>query len=140
MATIASVGDAHFYGQIRAGNAEAVVMARVHHHVGGSRRVTGHAIHALGIDRVEMVLRRLVFRRQVALQTDFATRRAQLATVRVRGSRRNSPSRLHLALQERTMIEHFILHLAVGVVEVRRQQRQTVGIQQRLARNVILPE
>ena len=140
MTAIAGVGDAHFYGQIRAGNAETVIMARVHHHIGGGRCVTGHAIHALGADRVEMVLRRLVFCRQVALQTDLAARRTQLATVRFVAVAATHPFHLHFALQERTVIEHFVLHLAVGVVEVRRQQRQTVSVQQRLAKNVILPK
>ena len=93
-------------------------MARVHHHVGGSRRVTGHAIHALASIEWKWCCGDSYF------AAKWHCKQTLLPVARnwplwVRGSRRNSPPRLHLALQERTMIEHFILHLAVGVVEVR---------------------
>ena len=44
----AGVGDAQRHRQVRAGNAEAVIVARVHDHVGRGGRVAGDAVRALG--------------------------------------------------------------------------------------------
>ena len=140
MAAIAGVGDPQLHRQVRAGNAEAVIVARVHHHVGRGGRVAGHAVGARGTRRVKMVPRRFVFRRQVALQADFVPGGAQLAAVGFVAVAATHPLRVHPALQKGAVVEHLVLHLPVGVVEIGRQQRQPVGVRQRLAEHVIFPE
>ena len=136
----AGIGDPQFHRQIRAGNAEAVVVARVHHHVGRGRGMAGHAVRARGTRWVKMVLRRFVFRREVTLQANLTAGGAQLAAVRIVAVAATDSLRLHFALQEGAVIEHLILHLPVGIVEIGGQQRQPVGVQQRLAEPVVFPE
>jgi len=117
VAIVASVGSAEFRRQVRARNAQTVIVPRIDNHVYARRHVTRCAGDC-GIRHVMVAVPcGGVFVGRVALQTDAVTGYFQLIAVRVVAIAAGDAGRKHFALLERAVIVDFILHLPIGVKE-----------------------
>ena len=135
---IASVRRAEFYGQIRPGHAQTVIVPWIDDHVGGGRHVAGHTRSAGAGGRVMMVRRRVVFAWQMAGGAEGIALRAQLSAVRVMAVAASNTARVHLALEERAPIVNLAALLSVAVVKGRGEERRTIMVKERFARLVAL--
>src|SRR5215510_3045125 len=98
MALVAGVGGAQRDRAVGPWDAQAVVVARVNHHIRGRRHVARRARGALGPGLVVVVLRRVVFDREVALGAHRVARRLELLGVGVMAVAAGHALREHLAL------------------------------------------
>src|SRR5689334_6905515 len=77
-----------------------------------------------------VMARSRVFVGRVALQADPLPRRAQSGGVRLVAIAAGDAGGEHPALLERAVIVDLVLHLAVGMVEAAREQRDDMGVGQ----------
>ncbi len=140
VAVVAGVGRAERRREVRARNAEAVVVPDVHHHVGARRHVAGNA----GRRRIDAFVVAMgdgrVFLRRVALRADLCARRAKLCAVRLVAVAAGHAGREHAALLERAVIVDLVAHLTVGDIEPARQRRHHMGVGQRAPRHPVFGE
>ena len=114
-------------------DAHRVVVPWVDHHVGRRRHVARRARRAGRAGLVPVMGGRVEARRRVALRAHRVARHAQLLAVRVVAVGAGDALRVHAALQERAVVVDLVAHLPVGVVEIRLEQRDTIGVAERRA-------
>ena len=136
----ARVRHAELHREIRPRDADAVIVARVDHHVGGGRHVAPDAIDAARPCRVEVMLRRLVRLARMAAETDLAPWCAELAAVRVVAVRARHATVEHLRLQKGAVLVDLVADLPVRVVEPILEQRDSMGVTERPAVAVVVGE
>ena len=140
VAAIAGVGRAQGNAAIGARNAQAVVVARVHAHVGGGGHVAGRALRTGAVGRVVVVLRCVEAATLVATHAHRVAGGAQLAAVRLMAVTAGDACRVHAALQERRVVVDLVAHLPVHVVQPRLQQGGPEGIEQGVPGAVLVAE
>ena len=107
----------NFVREVRAGNAEAVIVPLVDHHEGALGHMAGHASERR-VDPSVMVVRGLgVSRRRDIAGRRCRLRMSQLGAVRIVAVAAGHAGREHLALLERAVIVDLVEHLPVGVIE-----------------------
>ncbi len=120
--------------EIRAWNAEAVVVPGIDDHVRLGRHVTRDALAAGRSRLVEVMARRLVLRRQVALAAHLTARRPQLGRVWLMAVAAGHTGRMHPARQERTPVIDLVALLTVRMIETRLERHRAKVIEKRLTR------
>ena len=78
VAFAAGVGHAEAHGQVRTRNTNAMIAARVHHHVKGSRHVAFDAARSGRAGLVKVMGGRIVFAPRMALEAELVARRPEL--------------------------------------------------------------
>ena len=129
----AGVGTAERNRQVGARHADAVVAARVHHHVIARGHVALDALRARRSRLVEVVLSRVERGGFVAAGAQGVAFGAQLERVRVVAVHAGDAALGHLGLQERAPDVDLLVLLAVGVVVRRRQQGGAMRVLERRA-------
>ena len=119
MAVVAGIGRAELDGQIRARNAEAMIVPPIDHHVGARRHVARGAGERRVYPLVAVMRCGRVFVGRVALQADAVAGRAQLGAMRLVAIAAGDAGREHLALLERAVVVDLVEHLPVGMIEAR---------------------
>ena len=139
MAGIAGVRRPELDREVRPGNAQGVIVARVDDHVGSRRHVAGGAADRR-IDALVPAMRGDgVFVGGVALQADAVARQFELGAVRIVAVAAGDAFGEHLALLERPVIVDFVLHLPVGEIEAVAQGRRRSGCPTAIVREPSLP-
>src|SRR5262249_25106344 len=143
VASSTGIGRAQFHGQIRTGNPEAVVAARVHHHV----VLLGHvAVDALGAGRprlmkvvrdcvIDLVSGRAeagVTRRPVTTGAQRIAGAPELPRMRIMAIGAPHALLIHPALTERAVLVHLAQLLTVGMIESGRQSLRPVLVEERM--------
>ncbi len=113
-------------------------MTSVDAHVRLRRHVAGHARRSGRTGRVPVMRRGVERGRQVTLRTHGVALGTQLQAVRVVAIRARHTRGVHPALQERAVVVHLVLHLAIGAVQPLGQERGTERHQERLARDMAI--
>src|SRR5690348_4336437 len=83
VAFAARVGRSEAHGQVRSRNTNAMIAARVHHHVKRSRHVAFDAARSGRASLVKVMAGRTVFARSMALEAELVAGRPQPQTVRL---------------------------------------------------------
>ena len=125
-------------------------------HVSALRRVTIHTLRSRLVWLVEMMRGRVVVlvlqargidagtrcrrRRVVTTGAQRITRRPDLQRMRIVAITAAQALLIHLRLQERTVLVHLPVDLAIVEVEMGVQQRRQMRVEQRLAVFVVTPD
>ena len=113
-------------------------MPRIHYHVGSGRHVTLGAKAPLGAVLVEMMACGIKFFSRMTLQADCIAGRTQLQTVWLVTVAAGYPGVLHLALEKGSIDVHFVVNLAIGMVQSFIQQSWEVVVEQWLTMNILM--
>ena len=135
---VAGVRRAHLRGDIGPRDAHRVVVPGVDPHVRRRRHVACRARRAGRALGVVRVLRRVELRRQMALGADGVAWGPQLQRVRLVTVRAGDSLRVHPALHERAPVVDLVAHLPVVPVEIVVEERQSMGVERRLAVDVVV--
>ena len=132
VAVVAGVGDAKARREIRARDAEAVIVARVDHHVGPLGHVAGGAARRGRAFRMVMMRGGAVLRLLVTLVADAVALRPQLERMRLVAVAAADALREHLALAERGVVVDLVQHLAVGLEQAGLEEARHVRLEELL--------
>ena len=135
----ARVGRAELDALVRTRHLEPVVEPRVHHHVVARGHVTRPAIGGRRAGAVVGVGRRVEGGRHVALRAEGVALELPRTGMRAMAIGAGHARGVHLALQERTVLEDLVALLAVGLVEPVVEQRHAMRAGQGLAVLVVEP-
>ena len=131
MAAAAGVRNIALCGQVRTRHSQAVVAARIDHHVGGLRHVARHALGSGCAGLVEVMRWVVEFLRQVAATTQGVALVVKPQAVRLMTIAAGDSLHVHLALQERAINVDLLEDLAVIMVERTIQQCGPMCVQER---------
>ena len=112
-------------------DANAVVVARIDHHVGRGRHMAAGAARAGAPRPVQMVRRPVVLCRRMTLGAHRVAGRAKRPAVRLVTVRAGDAALMHPAREEGAPVVDLVALLAVGVIETRGQQRGAVVVEKR---------
>src|SRR4051812_20742798 len=126
----ARVWRAHRDREIRSRDPQTVIVPRIDHHVGRRRHMTTHTGGAGALHLVVMMSRRIVLRRSMTRCAGGVAVGAQLSGVRVVTVAAGHTAGVHLTLQERAVVVHFVALLSVGVVQVSGEQRRPIVVEE----------
>src|SRR6516165_2954579 len=133
VASIAGVRRSDLRRKIRARNPQAVVVARIDHHVGLGWHVTGRALRTRASGGMVMMRRAIELRRRMTLRADRIAFRPKLTAVRLVTIAAGHAVRIHFALEKRSPVVDLIVLLPVGVIERIGEKRRPVVIEKYLA-------
>ena len=137
MAIGARIWSSELHRQVRARNTDAVITARIDHHVRACWHVTCDALRASRSGLVEMMARRIVLLRGMALLTNTVALGPKFEAVRLVTIATRDASMEHPALDERPIFVVFLLDLPIREIVVLVEQRHPVIVADRLTVHVI---
>src|SRR5271163_4109065 len=107
----ARIRSAHLHRQVGTRNADTVIATRVDDHVGARRHMTLDAARARRSDLVEVMCRRVVLRRRMALHANVVAIGAKPRAVRLVTITASDAGVEHPALDERTVLVVLLFYL-----------------------------
>ena len=130
MALVAGIGCAHNHGQIRAGYAHTVITATVYTHVCVFGHMTVGAACPRAVNRMKVVVRRVIGGSLVALGAHTIACGPQGIAMWLMAIGANDACLVHLALHEGTVNIDLIKNLAIVVIKRRLKHGQAMSIEQ----------
>ncbi len=128
VAAVARVGNAQLDAQSGVGDAKAVVVPVIHHHVVARGHVAIYTGRARALGLVPMMGLGVKYRGRMAARAERVAFGAQRGAVRFVTVGADHSRRVHTALQKGTVNIHFLKDLAVGEVQSGLDQGQAVEV------------